>query len=152
MAAARCNRELAIESRLADEQSAERRGDEVRRFACEDGEQNHVLELGLRIDTAISELRAVLGEMRRFERAKKELRELKEHGLDAASRDAGLDDRSVAVLQDAAMRALTASSSYLPSKHTRAENSLLRDAAAPECGTVKTKPRPFQPCRFIRLT
>ena len=97
----------------------------IYRFACEDGEENHVLELGLRFDTAISELRAVFGEMgdqrlmvmagmlmtdrlddleRRFKRAEEDLRELKEHGLDAASRDAGLENRSVAVLQDAAMR------------------------------------------------
>ena len=97
----------------------------IYRMACEDGEENHVLELGVRFDKAISELRAALGEIgdqrlmvmagilmtdrlddteRRLRRAEQEIRELKEHRLDAASRYEGLEGRFVAVLQDAATR------------------------------------------------
>jgi cell division protein ZapA len=35
----------------------------VYRMACEDGEEDHVAELGLRFDAAINELRGVLGEI-----------------------------------------------------------------------------------------
>jgi len=35
----------------------------VYRMACEDGEEEHVAELGLRFDAAIDELRGVLGEI-----------------------------------------------------------------------------------------
>ena len=97
----------------------------IYRMACEDGEENHVLELGVRFDKAISELRAALGEIgdqrlmvmagilrtdrlddteRRLRRAEQDIRELKEHRLDAASRYEGLEGRFVAVLQDAATR------------------------------------------------
>ena len=35
----------------------------IYRMACEDGEEDHVTELGQRFDEAINELRAVLGEI-----------------------------------------------------------------------------------------
>ena len=35
----------------------------VYRMACEDGEEDHVSELGTRLDAAIDELRAALGEL-----------------------------------------------------------------------------------------
>ena len=97
----------------------------VYRMACNDGEEDHVLELGVRFDQAIAELRTALGEIgdqrlmvmagilmtdrlddteRRLKQAEQSIRELKEHRLDAASRYDGLEERFVAALEDAAMR------------------------------------------------
>jgi cell division protein ZapA len=97
----------------------------IYRMACEDGEENHVLELGVRFDKAIAELREALGEIgdqrlmvmagilmtdrlddaeRRLRRAEQDIRELKEHRLDAASRYEGLEGRFVAALDDVATR------------------------------------------------
>jgi cell division protein ZapA len=97
----------------------------VYRMACEDGEEDHVIELGARFDEAIVELRSALGEIgdqrlivmagilmtdrlddaeRRLKQAEQGIRELKEHRLDAASRYDGLEERYAAALSQAAAR------------------------------------------------
>jgi cell division protein ZapA len=97
----------------------------IYRFSCEDGEENHVLGLGTRFEKAISELREGLGEIgdqrlmvmagilmtdrlddaeHRLRRVEQEVRDLKEHRLDAASRYDGLEARFVAVLEESAQR------------------------------------------------
>jgi cell division protein ZapA len=97
----------------------------VYRMACEDGEEDHVIDLGARFDQAIVELRSALGEIgdqrlivmagilmtdrlddaeRRLKQAEQGIRELKEHRLDAASRYDGLEERYAAALSQAAAR------------------------------------------------
>jgi cell division protein ZapA len=97
----------------------------VYRMACEDGEEEHVLELGKRFDSAIDELRGALGEIgdqrlmvmagilmtdrlddteRRLKRSEGEVRELKESRLDSASRMETMGVNFVEVLEDAASR------------------------------------------------
>jgi cell division protein ZapA len=79
----------------------------VYRMACEDGEEDHVVELGERFDAAINELRGVLGEIgdlrlmvmagilmtdrlgdteQRLERAEQEIQALKESRANTAMR------------------------------------------------------------------
>jgi len=97
----------------------------VYRMACEDGEEEHVLELGRRFDSAIDELRGAMGEIgdqrlmvmagilmtdrldnveRRLKRAEQDVRELKEKRLDSASRIESLGGSFAGVLDDAAAR------------------------------------------------
>jgi cell division protein ZapA len=97
----------------------------VYRMACEDGEEEHVLELGRRFDSAIDELRGALGEIgdqrlmvmagilmtdrlddaeRRLKRVEQEVRELKESRLDSASRIESLGGHFAEALDDAAAR------------------------------------------------
>ena len=97
----------------------------VYRMACDDGEEDHLIQLGARFDQAIDELRGALGEIgdqrlmvmagilmtdrlddaeRRVKRAEQDVRELKENRLDSVSRAEGLEQRFVAALEDAALR------------------------------------------------
>lgn len=97
----------------------------VYRMACEDGEEEHVLELGRRFDSAIDELRGALGEIgdqrlmvmagilmtdrlddveRRLKSADQEIRDLKESRLDSASRFDALGGNFAEALEDAAAR------------------------------------------------
>ena len=97
----------------------------VYRLACEDGEEDHVAQLGARFNSAIDELRGALGEIgdqrlmvmagilmtdrlddveRRLKRGDQEIRELKEGRLDAASRFEGLEEKFVGSLEQAAAR------------------------------------------------
>ena len=97
----------------------------VYRLACEDGEEEHVNELGARFNAAIDELRGALGEIgdqrlmgmagilmtdrlddaeRRLKRAEQDIRELKESRLDAASRFEGLEENFVGSLENVADR------------------------------------------------
>ena len=84
----------------------------VYRMACEDGEEEHVSELGLRFDEAIKELRGVLGEIgdqrlmvmagilmtdrlgdaeARLRKAEQEIQSLKDGRADTAMRIEGLE-------------------------------------------------------------
>ena len=95
------------------------------RMACEDGEEEHVAELGSRFNGAIDELRGALGEIgdqrlmvmagilmtdrlddseRRLKRAEQDIRELKESRLDSASRFESLEDNFVVNLDAVAER------------------------------------------------
>ena len=97
----------------------------VYRMACEDGEEDHVAQLGERFDNAINELRGVLGEIgdqrlmvmagilmtdrldeveRRLRQGEQEIRDLKESRLDSASRMESLGDSFAGVIEDAAAR------------------------------------------------
>jgi cell division protein ZapA len=97
----------------------------VVRLACEDGEEEHVLELGRRFDGAIDELRGALGEIgdqrlmvmagilmtdrldeteRRLKKVEQEVRELKESRLDSASRLESLGGNYAGILEEAAAR------------------------------------------------
>jgi cell division protein ZapA len=97
----------------------------VYRLACDDGEEEHVTDLGRRFDTAIDELRQALGEIgdqrlmvmagilmtdrlddaeRRLKKAEHEIRELKEGRLDSASRMESLEERFAESIEAAAIR------------------------------------------------
>ena len=97
----------------------------VYRMACEDGEEDHVAELGARFDAAIDELRGALGEIgdqrlmvmagilmtdrlddaeRRLRRLEQDARDLKESRLDSTSRMESLEENFVESLHDAATR------------------------------------------------
>jgi len=97
----------------------------VYRMACEDGQEDHVLQLGARFNAAIDELRGALGEIgdqrlmvmagilmtdrlddaeRRLKRAEQDIRDLKEGRIDAASRFDSLEERFAASLNTAAAR------------------------------------------------
>jgi cell division protein ZapA len=97
----------------------------VYRMACDDGEEEHVTELGQRFDKAINELRQALGEIgdqrlmvmagilmtdrlddaeRRLKRAEQEIRELKEGRLDSASRMESLEEKFAESIEAAAIR------------------------------------------------
>ena len=97
----------------------------VYRMACEDGEENHVAELGERFDAAINELRGVLGEIgdqrlmvmagilmtdrlgdteQRLRRAEQEVQNLKDGRADTAMRIDGLAQNFAESLNRAAGR------------------------------------------------
>jgi cell division protein ZapA len=97
----------------------------IYRMACDDGEEEHVTELGERFNAAIDELRGALGEIgdqrlmvmagilmtdrlddieRRLKRAQQEIRDLKESRLDSASRFESLEGSFVESLENAAAR------------------------------------------------
>jgi cell division protein ZapA len=97
----------------------------VYRMACEDGEEDHVMQLGERFDAAINELRGVLGEIgdqrlmvmagilmtdrlgdteRRLERAEQEIQSLKDARADTAMRIEGLAQNFAESLNRAAAR------------------------------------------------
>ena len=97
----------------------------VYRMACEDGEEEHVMELGQRFDAAINELRGVLGEIgdqrlmvmagilmtdrlgdteQRLERAEQEIKGLKDGRTDTAMRIDGLAQNFAESLNRAAGR------------------------------------------------
>jgi cell division protein ZapA len=95
----------------------------VYRMACEDGEEDHVMQLGARFDGAIDELRGALGEIgdqrlmvmagilmtdrlddaeRRLARFEQDLREQRSRGLDSLARYEGVEENFVAHLEAAA--------------------------------------------------
>ena len=97
----------------------------VYRMACEDGEEEHVMQLGARFDGAIDELRGALGEIgdqrlmvmagilmtdrlddaeRRLARFEQDLREQRSRGLDSLARYEGVEENFVAHLEAAAER------------------------------------------------
>ena len=97
----------------------------VYRMACEDGEEDHVTELGQRFDEAINELRAVLGEIgdqrlmvmagilmtdrlgdaeKRLKRAEQDIQGLKDARADTAMRIEGLEQNFAESLNRAASR------------------------------------------------
>ncbi|HEX9904246.1 MAG TPA: cell division protein ZapA [Propylenella sp.] len=97
----------------------------VYRMACEDGEEEHVLQLGQRFDEAINELRGALGEIgdqrlmvmagilmtdrlddaeRRVKRHDQEVQSLKDSRTNAAMRIEGLEERFAQALVGAAER------------------------------------------------
>ncbi len=97
----------------------------VYRMACEDGEEDHVTELGERFDAAINELRGVLGEIGdqrlmvmagilmtdrlgdtedRLKRAEQEVQMLKDGRADTAMRIDGLAQNFAESLNRAAAR------------------------------------------------
>lgn len=97
----------------------------VYRMACEDGEEDHVTELGQRFDEAINELRAVLGEIgdqrlmvmagilmtdrlgdaeKRLKRAEQDIQSLKDARADTAMRIEGLEQNFAESLNRAASR------------------------------------------------
>ena len=97
----------------------------VYRMACEDGEEDHVTELGARFNAAIDELRGALGEIgdqrlmvmagilmtdrlddaeRRLKRAEQDVRELKDSRTNSAMRIDSLEENFVVSLENAAAR------------------------------------------------
>ena len=97
----------------------------VYRMACEDGEEEHVAQLGARFDAAVDELRGALGEIRdqrlmvmagilmtdrlndaerRLKRAEQEVRDLKDSRTNSAMRIDGLEERFAESLENAAVR------------------------------------------------
>ena len=97
----------------------------IYRMACEDGEEDHVAELGLRFDEAINELRGVLGEIgdqrlmvmagilmtdrlgdaeQRLKRAEQEIQSLKDSRADTAMRIEGLEQNFADGFTHAAIR------------------------------------------------
>jgi cell division protein ZapA len=97
----------------------------IYRMACEDGEENHVLELGVRFDKAISELRVALGEIgdqrlmvmagilmtdrlddaeRRLKRAEQDGRDLRDRSRDTVARYSNIEETVIDSLENAAER------------------------------------------------
>jgi cell division protein ZapA len=97
----------------------------IYRMACEDGEEEHVEELGVRFDAAINELRGALGEIgdtrlmvmagilmtdrlddaeRRLKRVEQEVSALKDRNSDSAMRLEGLEQNFAESLLHAAGR------------------------------------------------
>jgi cell division protein ZapA len=97
----------------------------VYRMACEDGQEDHVGELGTRFNGAIDELRGALGEIgdqrlmvmagilmtdrlddaeRRLRRAEHDIRDLRDSRRDSQSRMEGLESNFAASLEAAAVR------------------------------------------------
>jgi cell division protein ZapA len=97
----------------------------VYKMACEDGEEDHVTELGHRFDEAINELRAVLGEIGdqrlmvmagilmtdglgdaelKLKRAEQDVQSLKDARADTAMRIEGLEQNFAESLSRAASR------------------------------------------------
>ena len=97
----------------------------VYRMACEDGEEDHVTQLGARFDEAIDELRGALGEIgdqrlmvmagilmtdrlddaeRRLARFEHDLRDQRSKGLDSMARFESVEENFVAHLEAAAER------------------------------------------------
>ena len=97
----------------------------VYRMACEDGEEEHVMQLGARFDAAVDELRGALGEIgdqrlmvmagilmtdrlndaeRRLKRAEQDIRDLKDSRTNSAMRIDSLEERFSESLENAAAR------------------------------------------------
>src|SRR3954453_13344570 len=97
----------------------------IYRMACEDGEEDHVTELGVRFDEAINELRGVLGEIgdqrlmvmagilmtdrlgdaeQRLKKAEQEIQSLKDGRPDTAMRIEGLEQNFAESFNRAAIR------------------------------------------------
>jgi cell division protein ZapA len=97
----------------------------VYKMACEDGEEDHVTELGHRFDEAINELRSVLGEIgdqrlmvmagilmtdrlgdaeQKLKRAEQDVQSLKDARADTAMRIEGLEQNFAESLSRAASR------------------------------------------------
>jgi len=97
----------------------------VYKMACEDGEEDHVTELGHRFDEAINELRSVLGEIgdqrlmvmagilmtdrlgdaeQKLKRAELDVQSLKDARADTAMRIEGLEQNFAEGLSRAALR------------------------------------------------
>ena len=97
----------------------------IYRMACDDGEEEHVTDLGIRFDQAMDELRGALGEIgdqrlmvmagilmtdrlddteRRLKKAEQEIRELRENRRDALSRFEQIEENFVESLEEAAAR------------------------------------------------
>ena len=97
----------------------------IYRMACEDGEEDHVTQLGERFDEAIKELRGVLGEIGdqrlmvmagilmtdrlgdaelRLKRAEQDVQSLKDSRADTAMRIDGLEQNFAEGLNRAAIR------------------------------------------------
>jgi cell division protein ZapA len=97
----------------------------VYRMACEDGEEEHVLQLGERFDGAIGELRGALGEIgdqrlmvmagilmtdrlddaeRRLKRAEQEGRDLRDRSRDTVARYSNIEETVIDSLENAAER------------------------------------------------
>ena len=97
----------------------------VYRMACEDGEEDHVTQLGERFDEAIKELRGVLGEIgdqrlmvmagilmtdrlgdaeQRLKKAEQEIQSLKDSRADTAMRIEGLEQNFAESFNRAAIR------------------------------------------------
>lgn len=97
----------------------------VYRMACEDGQEDHVNQLGVRFNAAIDELRGALGEVgdqrllvmagilmtdrlddteRRLKRAEGDIRDLRDSRRDSQSRMEGLEENFAASLSAAAAR------------------------------------------------
>jgi cell division protein ZapA len=97
----------------------------VYRMSCEDGEEDHVAELGARFNAAIDELRGALGEIgdqrlmvmagilmtdrlddaeRRLKPIQQEVRELKDSRTNSAMRIDSLEENFVISLENAAAR------------------------------------------------
>ncbi len=97
----------------------------VYKMACEDGEEEHVSQLGTRLDEAINELRGALGEIgdqrlmvmagilmtdrlddaeRRLARFEQDLRDQRARGLDSMARFEGVEENFVTHLEAAAER------------------------------------------------
>jgi len=97
----------------------------IYRMACEDGEEDHVTELGVRFDEAIKELRGVLGEIgdqrlmvmagilmtdrlgdaeAGLKKAEQEIQSLKDNRADTAMRIEGLEQNFAERFNRAAIR------------------------------------------------
>lgn len=97
----------------------------IYRMACEDGEEDHVTELGVRFDEAINELRGVLGEIgdqrlmvmagilmtdrlgdaeQRLKKAEQDIQALKDNRADTAMRIEGLEQNFAESFNRAAIR------------------------------------------------
>jgi cell division protein ZapA len=97
----------------------------VYRMACEDGEEDHVTELGARFNAAIDELRGALGEIgdqrlmvmagilmtdrlddaeRRLKRVEQDVRELRDSRTNSAMRIDSMEENFIASLENAAAR------------------------------------------------
>jgi cell division protein ZapA len=97
----------------------------IYRMACEDGEEDHVTELGVRFDEAINELRGVLGEIgdqrlmvmagilmtdrlgdaeQRLKKAEQDIQSLKDNRADTAMRIEGLEQNFAESFNRAAIR------------------------------------------------
>jgi cell division protein ZapA len=97
----------------------------VYRMACEDGEEEHVAQLGARFDAAVDELRSALGEIgdqrlmvmagilmtdrlndaeRRLKRAEQDIRDLKDSRTNSAMRMDSMEERFAESMENAALR------------------------------------------------
>ena len=97
----------------------------IYRMACEDGEEDHVTELGVRFDEAINELRGVLGEIgdqrlmvmagilmtdrlgdaeKRLKKSEQDIQGLKDNRADTAMRIEGLEQNFAESFNRAAIR------------------------------------------------
>jgi cell division protein ZapA len=97
----------------------------IYRMACEDGEEDHVTELGVRFDEAINELRGVLGEIgdqrlmvmagilmtdrlgdaeKRLKKSEQDIQGLKDNRADTAMRIEGLEQNFGESFNRAAIR------------------------------------------------